>query len=114
MASLCNRWSRTFKTIEVMNDNETKLSFKDKALNFFYEPSEGEGIKRKMKMEPVYAVLIGGFIGWLVLTLTFGTKLKALLKKVPVINMLFKPVRKSPRARAMRRGAPARRTYKKR
>ena len=96
-----------------MNDNETKVSFKEKALNFFYEPSEGEGIKRKMKMEPVYAVLIGGFVGWLVLTLTFGTKLKALLKKVPVINMLFKPARKSPRARAMRR-APARRTYKKR
>lgn len=114
MATLRSWGSRTFKTIEVMNDNEATQSFKEKALDFFYEPlAEGE-TKRKMKMGPLYAVLIGGFIGWLVITLTFGTKLKALLKKVPVVNMLFKPVRKSPRARAMRGRAPARRTYKKR
>jgi len=114
MATLCYWGSRTFKTIEVMNDNEANQSFKEKALDFFYEPLAAGETKRKMKMGPLYAVLIGGFIGWLIITLTFGTKLKALLKKVPVVNMLFKPVRKfSARARAMKRRAPARRLKKR-
>jgi hypothetical protein len=88
--------------------------FKTKAMDFFYYPVVTEGVKRKMRLGNLYAVLIGGFIGWLFLTLTFGARLKALLKKVPVVNMLFKPVRRSPRARAMARPASRRRTYKKR
>jgi hypothetical protein len=79
--------------------------FRQKAMAFFY--SEEDGVKT-WKKGNLYAVLIGGFVGWLVLTLTFGRKLKALLKKVPVVNMLFK-TKSAPR----RRPAPARRRTRK-
>jgi hypothetical protein len=55
---------------------------------FFYKQDEGG--KKVWNKSNLYAVLIGGFVGWLFLTITFGSKLKALLKKVPVVNMLFK------------------------
>ena len=93
---------------------EMMKDLKTRTLDFFYYPEVTSGVKRKMRLGNLYAVLIGGFIGWLFLTLTFGAKLKALLKKVPVVNMLFKPVRRSPRARAMARPTARRRTYKKR
>ena len=79
--------------------------FRQKAMDFFY--TETDGVKTWNKAN-LYAVLIGGFVGWLVLTLTFGRRLKALLKKVPVVNMLFK-TRSAPR----RRPAPARRRMRK-
>ena len=79
--------------------------FRQKAIAFFY--SEEDGVKTWNKGN-LYAVLIGGFVGWLVLTLTFGRRLKALLKKVPVVNMLFK-TKSAPR----RRPAPARRRMRK-
>ena len=92
--------------------------FKTKAMDFFYYPVVTEGVKRKMKLGNLYAVLIGGFIGWLFLTLTFGAKLKALLKKVPVVNMLFvKTRRRVNMSRASARGPQPtrrRRTYRKR
>ena len=66
---------------------EMMKDFRQKAMAFFY--SEEDGVKTWNKGN-LYAVLIGGFVGWLVLTLTFGAKLKALLKKVPIVNMLFK------------------------
>lgn len=86
--------------------------FRQKAKDFFYK--EEGGVKTWNKGN-LYAVLIGGFVGWLVLTLTFGQRLKALLKKVPVVNMLFK-TRSAPRRRpasAVRRPAPARRRMRK-
>jgi len=66
---------------------EMMKDFRQKAMDFFY--TEADGVKTWNKGN-LYAVLIGGFVGWLVLTLTFGRRLKALLKKVPVVNMLFK------------------------
>ena len=97
---------------------EMMKDFKTKAMDFFYYPVTTEGVKRKMKLGNLYAVLIGGFIGWLFLTLTFGAKLKALLKKVPVVNMLFKttPRRSTPRTQAAYRRRVSKRmgSYKKR
>ena len=79
--------------------------FRQKAKAFFYK--EEDGVKTWNKSN-LYAVLIGGFVGWLVLTLTFGRRLKAFLKKVPVVNMLFR-TKSAPR----RRQAPARRRMRK-
>ena len=84
---------------------ETMKDFRQKAMNFFY--TEVDGVKTWNKGN-LYAVLIGGFVGWLFLTLTFGRRIKALLKKVPVLNMLFK-TKRAPR----RRQAPARRRMRK-
>jgi len=84
---------------------EMMKDFRQKAMYFFY--TEADGVKTWNKGN-LYAVLIGGFVGWLVLTLTFGRRLKALLKKVPVVNMLFK-TNSAPR----RRPAPARRRMRK-
>jgi len=68
-------------------------NFKESTKDFFLLPDDGSGSKRKPNLRNIYAVLIGGFIGWLVITLTFGTKLKALLKRVPVLNMVFPKVK---------------------
>lgn len=84
---------------------EMMKDFRQKAMAFFYSDEDGV---RTWNKGNLYAVLIGGFVGWLVLTLTFGRKLKALLKKVPVVNMLFK-AKSAPR----RRPAPARRRMRK-
>lgn len=84
---------------------EMMKDFRQKAMNFFY--TEVDGVKTWNRGN-LYAVLIGGFVGWLVLTLTFGAKIKALLKKVPVVNMLFKTKRAQ-----RRRPAPARRRMRK-
>ena len=84
---------------------EMMKDFRQKAMNFFY--TEADGVKTWNKGN-LYAVLIGGFVGWLFLTLTFGRRIKALLKKVPVVNMLFK-AKRAPR----RRQAPARRRMRK-
>jgi len=66
---------------------EMMKDFRQKAMDFFY--TEQNGVKTWNKGN-LYAVLIGGFVGWLVLTLTLGARLKAFLKKVPIVNMLFK------------------------
>lgn len=85
---------------------EKMENFKKDTMAFFYK--EDEGGKKVWNKSNLYAVLIGGFVGWLVLTLTFGAKIKALLKKVPVVNMLFK-TKRAPR----RRPAPSRRRTRK-
>ena len=84
---------------------EMMKDFRQKAMDFFY--TETDGVKTWNKGN-LYAVLIGGFVGWLVLTLTFGRRLKALLKKIPVVNMLFKT-----KSALRRRPAPARRRMRK-
>ena len=84
---------------------EMMKDFKKDAKAFFY--TEADGVKTWNKGN-LYAVLIGGFVGWLFLTLTFGRRIKALLKKVPVVNMLFK-TKRAPR----RRQAPTRRRMRK-
>lgn len=68
---------------------------KDKWANFrantmaFFKP-EGQWNRKA-----IIAVLIGGFVGWLIITVTFGMRLKKALKKVPVIKMLFKTTRQA-------------------
>lgn len=86
-------------------------NFKENVKDFFLNPERNPDGSRMAgyNMQNVYAVLIGGFVGWLLLTLTVGRKLKALLRKVPVVGMIFKKA--SPR-RATRR-APARRRMRK-
>jgi len=74
-------------------------NFKENVKDFFLNPERNTDGTRMAgyNMKNVYAVLIGGFVGWLFLTITFGSKLKALLKKVPVVNMLFKTGRQARR-----------------
>ena len=85
--------------------------FKENVKDFFLNPERNPDGSRMAgyNKQNVTAVLIAGFVGWLLVTLTFGVKLKALLKKVPVVNMLFK--KGSPR-RTVRR-APVRRRMRK-
>jgi hypothetical protein len=85
--------------------------FKENVKDFFLNPERNPDGTRMAgyNMQNVYAVLIGGFVGWLLLTLTVGRRLKAMLRKLPVVGMLFKKV--SPR-RTTRR-APARRRMRK-
>jgi len=57
----------------------------------------------------IIAVLIGGFVGWLVITVTFGMRLKKMLKKVPGIKMLFSTTKRVVR----RAGSAARSTARR-
>ena len=86
-------------------------NFKENVKDFVLNPERNPDGSRMAgyNMQNVYAVLIAGFVGWLLLTLSVGARLKATLKKVPVVNMLFK--KGSPR-RTTRR-APARRRMRK-
>jgi hypothetical protein len=86
-------------------------NFKENVKDFFLNPERNPDGSRMAgyNMQNVYAVLIGGFVGWLLLTLTVGRRLKAMLRKLPVVGMLFKKA--SPR-RTTRR-APARRRTRK-
>jgi len=82
---------------------------KDKWANFrantmaFFKP-EGQWNRKA-----IIAVLIGGFVGWLIITVTFGIRLKKLLKKVPGIKMLFGTTK-----RVVRRAGTAARTTARR
>jgi uncharacterized membrane protein len=67
----------------------------------FFKNEDGSWNKQS-----VFAILIGGFIGWLLITVTFGMRLKRMLKKVPVINMLFKKKVVTRRTRARRASNP--------
>jgi len=51
--------------------------FRANSMAFFKTP---EGAWNK---QAIIAVLIGGFVGWLIISITFGRKLKMFLKKVP-------------------------------
>ena len=86
-------------------------NFKENTKDFFLLPDDGSGAKRKPNLKNIYAVLIGGFVGWLIITVTFGTKLKALVKKVPVLNMVF-PRAKATYSRAKASVARRRTTYR--
>jgi hypothetical protein len=82
---------------------------KDKLASFrantmaFFKP---EGVWNR---QAIIAVLIGGFIGWLIITVTFGMRLKKLLKKVPGVKMLFGTTRRVVR----RAGSAARSTARR-
>lgn len=84
--------------------------FKEGVKDFFLNPerhTDGSRMKGFNKTN-VTAVLIAGFVGWLLLTITFGAKIKRALKKVPVLKSLF-PKAKS----AVRRTRQAVRRYRK-
>lgn len=85
---------------------EKWLLFKLNTIGFFTdEYSTPEGTVRKPNRQNITAVLIAGFVGWLLLTATVGASLKRTLKKVPVIGMLFGKSKAKPRTRR----APVRR-----
>lgn len=79
-------------------------AFKHNTKAFFKTPEGG------WNRQAVIAILIGGFVGWLVITITFGARLKKMLRKVPGIKMLFGTTR-----RVVRRTASTakRRMYKR-
>lgn len=86
---------------------ERLAAFKANTMAFF--KPEGQWNRRA-----IFTVLLAGFIGWLFITITFGMKLKALLRKVPGVKMLFKTTRRvASRARTGARSA-AKRVYRKR
>lgn len=88
-------------------------NFKENVKDFFLNPERNPDGSRMAgyNMQNVYAVLIAGFVGWLLLTISVGAKLKGLLRKVPVVGMLFK--KSAPRRRTATRRAPARRRMRK-
>jgi hypothetical protein len=82
--------------------------FKENTKDFFLNPERNPDGSRMpgVNKQNVTAVLIAGFVGWLLLTLTIGASVKRTLKKVPVVKMLFK---KSAPRRATRRATSRRR-----
>ena len=70
----------------------------------FFKNEEGGWNKQS-----IVAVLIAGFIGWLFITVTFGMRLKRMLKKVPGIKMLFGTTRSV----ARRARTTAKRVYRR-
>jgi len=42
-----------------------------------------------LNRQAIYAILIAGFVGWLFITVTFGARLKRMLRKVPGVKMIF-------------------------
>ena len=85
-------------------------NFKENVKDFFLNPERNPDGSRMAgyNMQNVYAVLIAGFVGWLLLTLSVGARLKATLKKVPVVNMLFKNTRRVTRRSKTTRSGMAR------
>lgn len=63
-------------------------NFKENTKDFFLMPDDGSG-KRQPNRQNIIAILIAGFVGWLVITVTFGAKLKAMVKKVPLLGSVF-------------------------
>lgn len=93
---------------------EWLYEFKENTKDFFLNPNRNEdGSRMKgVNKQNVTAVLIAGFVGWLLLTITVGAKVKATLRKVPVIKMLFKNGTRK-RSPSRRRAAPRRRMRKR-
>lgn len=66
--------------------------FKENTKDFFLNPERNPDGSRMpgVNKQNVTAVLIAGFVGWLLLTLTVGASVKRTLKKVPILKMLFR------------------------
>ena len=89
-----------------MNFKDKWNVFKLNTIGFFTdEYSTPDGVVRKPNKANITAVLIAGFVGWLLLTTTVGASLKRMLKKVPVLGMVFGKAKAKPRSRR----APVRR-----
>jgi hypothetical protein len=62
---------------------ERLAQFKAKTLSFF-KTQEGQWNKQN-----IIAILIAGFVGWLLITVTMGVKLKRIIKKIPILKLVF-------------------------
>ena len=84
--------------------------FRANTMAFFKSP---EGAWNK---QAIIAVLIGGFVGWLIISITFGRRLKMMLKKVPGVKLLFKTTKRVTRraTTAARSGARRVASYRRR
>jgi len=87
-------------------------NFVENTKDFFLNPERNpDGTRMSgVNKQNVTAVLIAGFVGWMLISATFGRRLKALIKKVPVLNMVFpkakqrvKTVNRNTRNRVTRR-----------
>jgi hypothetical protein len=88
-------------------------NFKYKVQDFFLNPernTEGERLPGVNKAN-VTAVLIAGFVGWLLLTRTVGAKLKKTLKGIPVLGGVLVGKTKATYSKARSR---VKRTYNRR
>lgn len=68
----------------------------------FFKTEEGA-----LNKKALFAVILAGFVGWLLITVTFGAKLKKALKKVPLIGSVFPKAKRV--VRRVKRRSPARR-----
>ena len=87
-------------------------NFKYQVQDFFLNPerdTDGNRLPGVNKAN-VTAVLIAGFVGWLLLTRTIGAKLKKTLKGIPVLGGVLVGKTKTVVRRARSR---ARRTYRR-
>lgn len=57
---------------------------------FFWTVSTPDGEAKSWNKGNIYAVLIAGFVGWLLITATFGMQLKRSLSKLPLIGGMLK------------------------
>ena len=88
-------------------------NFKYKVQDFFLNPErdvDGNRMPGVNKVN-VTAVLIAGFVGWLLLTRTVGAKLKKTLKGIPVLGGVLVGKTKATYSRARSR---VKRTYNRR
>lgn len=88
-------------------------NFVENTKDFFLNPERNPDGSRMagVNKQNVTAVLIAGFVGWLLITATFGKKLKAMIKKIPVLNMAFPKTKE--RVRTVYRNTRSRVTRKK-
>lgn len=88
-------------------------NFKYKVQDFFLNPERDVDGNRLpgLNKANVTAVLIAGFVGWLLLTRTFGAKLKKALKGIPVLGGVLVGKTKTAVRRTRSR---VRRTYQRR
>lgn len=87
-------------------------NFKYKVQDFFLNPERDTDGNRLpgLNKANVTAVLIAGFVGWLLLTRTVGAKLKKTLKGIPVLGGVLVGKTKTVVRKARTR---ARRTYRR-
>ena len=80
---------------------EKLMMFKENTKDFFLNPYRDEDGNRLpgYNMPNVYAVLIAGFVGWLLITATFGMQLKRTIAKLPLLGSMFKAKRRVTRRR---------------
>ena len=88
-------------------------NFKENTKDFFLNPERNPDGTRMpgVNKQNVTAILIAGFVGWLIISATFGRRLKALVKKIPVVGAIFPKAKQ--RVRTVYRNTRGRMTRKK-